>query len=209
MIERLIFARHAETRHNVDGIAQGWSDSDLSDRGRAQVERLAARARKLSPSAIFSSPLPRAVATAKPVAEALGLSLQLLDDLREMHCGQWEGRRFTEIREEDPERYRSWISDPMVPCPEGESFHDVRMRMRRALDQIHAAGETRGAAPMVISHGTAIRIVAVDLLDLPLASARWFLQENAAVNIFERRHQRYLLRCWNDATHCEGEPSAS
>ena len=45
MIEQLVLVRHGETEHNVQGIAQGWQDSRLSERGRAQVVRLAERLR--------------------------------------------------------------------------------------------------------------------------------------------------------------------
>ena len=45
------------------------------------------------------------------------------------------------------------------------------------------------------------------LLDLPLRVALNFIQDNAAINVFDRRRDRYLLRVWNDATHCNGELS--
>jgi hypothetical protein len=38
-------------------------------------------------------------------------------------------------------------------------------------------------------------------MGLPLASARTFLQDNASINIFEWRSDRYLMRCWNDIGH--------
>src|SRR2546430_440822 len=106
MIQQLILIRHAETLHNVAGITQGWSDSALSERGERQAHALAARAAQLAPDALFSSPLPRAMTTARAIAESSGLEIVLLDDLREMNFGHWEGQSFREIRRTDAEAAR-------------------------------------------------------------------------------------------------------
>ncbi len=49
MIQRLIVIRHGETVDNLRGVAQGWSDSELSPRGQAQVERIAERVARARP----------------------------------------------------------------------------------------------------------------------------------------------------------------
>lgn len=205
MIRRLILVRHAETVHNLDGVAQGWSDSELSERGMEQVRRLALRAGALGPTSLYSSPLARARTTAEAIADSLKLPLHLLEDLREMHCGRWEGMTFVEIRENDGDEYHRWAEDPSVPCPEGESFEDVSLRMSRALETIQERENGSAAVPLIVSHGTAIRIAATTLLGLPLSTAKRLMQENAAVSMFDRRGETYLLRCWNDATHCAQE----
>lgn len=63
---------------NVAGVAQGWNDSALSDIGQEQVQRLAERLAELKPTALYSSPLGRALAT----AEATG-------SICEMSYGGW------------------------------------------------------------------------------------------------------------------------
>ena len=50
MIEKLILIRHGETLHNVAGIAQGWNDSALSQRGEEQVTRLTERVATMNAS---------------------------------------------------------------------------------------------------------------------------------------------------------------
>lgn len=57
---------------------------------------------------------------------------------------------------------------------------------------------------LLVTHATAIRITATGLLGIPLTVARSFAQENAAVNVIERRPERNILRLWNDTTHCAG-----
>jgi broad specificity phosphatase PhoE len=198
-MEQLILVRHGETLHNVAGIAQGWADSDLSERGHEQVRRLAERLKKQKPDALFSSPLGRALTTATTIREALGLDITILEDLREMSYGSWESRSFLDIRREDAETYERWIADPEHRSPNGESHADVRRRMERAFEAVRHAKR-----PLLVTHGTAIRIGATALLDVPVLHARRFAQDNAAINIFFRRAELWVMKTWNDSTHCTG-----
>lgn len=216
MIEQLILVRHGETVHNVDGIAQGWNDSALSARGEEQVCRLAERLAPLGVDALFSSPLERAMSTARAIAAVARLEIGVLTELREMNYGGWEGRSFLEVRHEDGEAYRRWIVDADAPCPRGESHSDVRQRIERAFANIgvsraqlmQADGSTRGGLAngakrvVVVTHGTAIRVAATALLDLPVMASRYFAQDNASMNVFAWRGDRYVLKLWNDTTHC-------
>ena len=200
MIEQLILVRHAETEHNVAGIVQGWSDSALSERGRRQTRALASRVAGLEPNAIFSSPLERAMTMARAIAEATGLDIVALDDLREINLGQWEGQSYLDVRRADPESVRRWRDDPDWACPEGESHNDVLERMKRAFAA--AAATTR---PVIVTHGTAIRVGATFLLNAPVLTSRHLAQDNASINLFIGRGERMILKLWNDTTHCEND----
>ena len=197
MIDQLILVRHGETLHNVAGIAQGWGDSDLSDRGKQQVALLAERMKTIAPDAIYSSPLQRALTTAQTVAAATGLEVRIIEELREMNYGRWEGQRFLEVRKTDEASYQRWIGEPGFPCPDGESHNDVLERVKRALSAVNGAKR-----PLLVTHGTAIRIATTALLGLPLSASRNFAQDNAAINVFLKRGERWVLKLWNDTTHC-------
>ncbi|HEY2323862.1 MAG TPA: histidine phosphatase family protein [Thermoanaerobaculia bacterium] len=196
MIEQLILIRHGQTVHNVDGIAQGWNDSALSPRGEQQVAALAQRVAKMEVDAIYSSTLNRALSTARAIANLTHHEITTLDDLREMSYGAWEGQSFLDVRKNDEETYRRWIDDGDVPSPNGESHNDVRRRIEAAVAAM------RGRSVVAVSHGTAIRIAATALLQLPIGAARHFAQDNASVNIFVRRGDRFVLKLWNDTSHC-------
>lgn len=198
-VETLILIRHGETLHNVAGIAQGWQDSELSERGQRQVRQLAERLKAMRIDAIFSSPLSRALATAQAVADATGLAISTIDELREMNYGGWEGRSFLDVRKVDEDIFQKWIADGATPCPDGESHSDVRARMEAAFAKIGGDGAKRVA---VVTHGTAIRVAVTALLELPVMTSRHFAQDNAAMNVFVRRADRWILKVWNDATHC-------
>jgi broad specificity phosphatase PhoE len=197
MSHEVFLIRHGETVHNANGIAQGWSDSALSERGQAQVRALAERVALLRPDALFCSPLERAMSTARPIAMATGLPIVQLDDLREMNFGQWEGQSFRDIRANDAEAARRWMDDPDEACPGGESHNDVRARMARAF-----AATADAAKPVIVTHGTALRLGATVLLDAPIEVARHLAQDNASISIFVRRGERMVLKLWNDTSHC-------
>jgi broad specificity phosphatase PhoE len=200
MIEELVIVRHGQTVQNIARIAQGWHDSELSEAGRDQVLRLAGRLARHNATALYSSPLGRALSTAQAISEATGLEIVTLDDLREMSFGGWEGRSYSDIRRQDEEIYLRWIDDEAVPCPGGESHADVRRRFERAIAAIDSA------RPIVVTHGTAIRLAATALLDMPVMHARYFAQDNAAMNVFaSRRGGGWVLKTWNDRTHCAEE----
>jgi broad specificity phosphatase PhoE len=192
----LILVRHGETMHNVARITQGWSDSELSELGRAQVQRLAERLAALKPTALYSSTLGRALSTAQAIADATGLEIIPMDDLREMNYGRWEGRAFLDIRREDEEIYKRWIVDEDCRCPEGESHSDVRLRLERAFEQVNRE-QVNSERAVVVAHGTAIRIAAMALLQLPLMGALRLAQDNAAMNVFVRRNDHWILKVWN------------
>jgi broad specificity phosphatase PhoE len=50
----------------------------------------------------------------------------------------------------------------------------------------------------VVTHGTAIRIAVTALLDVPCTASRQFAQNNAAINVFLRRRERWILKVWNE-----------
>lgn len=197
MTQQLILVRHGETLHNAAGIAQGWQDSELSDKGRSQVQKLAKRLASYGVDTLYSSPLNRARATAQAISDEIGLPITILDDLREMNYGAWEGKNFLEVRKNDEAIFKRWIAEDDFPCPEGESHQDVLARMKRAFEAVSTA-----ARPVIVAHGTAIRVGATALLNVPLGTVRHLAQDNASINLFIRRNERYILKVWNDTSHC-------
>ena len=92
---------------------------------------------------------------------------------------------------EDEDLYRRWITDENCRCPEGESHADVRSRMMRAFERVNSE------RAVLVAHGTANRIGATALLNLPLMSAMRLAQDNAAMNVFVQRGDHWILKVWN------------
>jgi len=80
----IYFLRHGETTASRTGGYCGALDPDLTPEGYQMAEDFAAAYKSLPWVAVFSSPLRRAVATAKPLCEAAGISMQLKAGLKEI-----------------------------------------------------------------------------------------------------------------------------
>src|SRR5687768_670536 len=95
---RLILVRHGETAWNHDLRLQGHTDTDLSDLGREQAARLAERLAREEIAAAYSSDLRRCVDTAAIALAGRGIRPTLMEGLREVHLGEWQGHTTAELR---------------------------------------------------------------------------------------------------------------
>jgi broad specificity phosphatase PhoE len=127
---RIWWVRHGPT-HAREMI--GWTDrpADLTDLDA--LERLRAYLPVDAP--VVSSDLSRAIATA--VALGRSRTLSQVPDLREIHFGAWEGLRFDEAQDRDPELLRRFWEEPgEVAAPAGESWRRLRGRVDAAVDRL-------------------------------------------------------------------------
>jgi len=161
---RVILVRHAEPHESVRGRAYGRLDVGLSDAGVEHTARLAALLADIPVAAVYSSSLERAVATARPIAAAHELAIEVLDDLRELDFGELEGLLIEEVAERYPDVI-GWTDDPdAARFPGGETVPALRVRAVAAVRGIVArhAGET----VVVVSHAIAIRAILADALGM-------------------------------------------
>ena len=162
---RLLLLRHGQTDLSRQRRYSGRGNPELTDTGRRQA---ADAARYLSGkggiSAVISSPLQRAYDTAAAAAGALGLPVQVDDELIETDFGDWEGLTFAEAAERYPELHGRWLSDTGLCPPGGESFDQVAQRVERVRDRVIA--EHGPATVLVVSHVTPIK----SLLRMALAA---------------------------------------
>ena len=148
----LTLIRHGETGANLEGIWQGSMDAPLNERGLAQADRVAAYLgdRCADASALYSSPLQRAYRTAEAIAEAVGLTPQIEEELTEYHLGSWEGKTYDVLQHE----HRLWhhmSRDPDFAPHGGESPRQVTDRFSRTLLRI--ARSNPGERVIVVAHG--------------------------------------------------------
>lgn len=142
--------RHGETDWNLNRRLQGHADRPLNETGREQARGLAADLAEEPLEAVYSSDLSRASETARIVAEARGLAVTTLPELRERHFGSWEGLTDEEIHERFPEAADGVLGD-------GESRDELDRRVLAALDRI--ADEHPDGTVLVVSHGGPLRAV--------------------------------------------------
>lgn len=122
----------------------GMTDIPMGEAGLLQAARMA---ESLPPvTAVFSSPLQRAVHT----AEAIGMAVTVLPDLREMYAGEWDGLTFEEIRQRYPGLYAARGRDLTLPLPGAEDHAEGLARFVSAMEQ---AAETAPGDLAVVAHG--------------------------------------------------------
>ncbi|MGH2778511.1 MAG: histidine phosphatase family protein [Actinomycetota bacterium] len=166
-ITRIFLVRHGETEWNATRRAQGQADIPLNDAGRSQASAAAAQLDGVELSAVYSSDLSRAVDTARPIAEARGLSVEIDPAFREIDQGEWEGLVTEEIHRRWPDLWgpaRHWSQRPG-----GESPEQVQKRALEGLARVverHPRGQVA-----VVSHGGTIRWLAAHALGYDMAGS--------------------------------------
>mgnify|MGYP000766765985 CR=1 FL=1 len=167
----IYFLRHGLTEYNAEKRYQGQRDIPLSAAGRAMLRKA-----DIEPRTVYITPLCRTRQTAEvlfPTAK-----LVVVDGLKEMCFGSFEGRNFIEM-EKDPE-YQAWVkANCESPCPDGERKTDFSDRICRTvaelIDKALAAGEER---LVILAHG-GTQMAAMERYALPHADYYHWCAPNA------------------------------
>lgn len=197
----IYFLRHGETAASRTGGFCGSLDPELTPEGHQMARDFAAAYRSLPWAAVFSSPLRRAAATARPLCEAAGVPLQLKEGLKEIAYGEWEGRSPEEVDRGFHDDYVRWLTDPGWNAPNGgEKGIDVARRSSAVLREIEQTG-IRGNV-LLVSHKATIRIMLCSLLGIDVGRFRDRIgMPVAAVSIVEIARHGPLVHLLGDRSH--------
>ena len=198
-----LLLRHGQTPMSVQKRYAGLSpktDAPLTDTGVQQAVAAAKRLASAGIDAIVASPLQRTARTAEEVAAVTGVPVLTDEGFRETDFGAWEGLTFAEVRERWPSELTTWLADPSVAPPGGESFDQVSERVTAALHRILA--ERAHQTVLIVSHVTPIKtLVAAALLAPPAALYRMHLDVAALCEIDWYADGPAVLRSFNDTAH--------
>ena len=164
-MKQIITIQHTQSMHHTNGMVGSWTDWHLTDLGRAQAERIAAR---LMPHlagkqwTLYSSDLLRAQETAAPLAQRLGVEPILRTELRERNLGPAVGKSVQWLRE-NLERQERSVDDRLFR--EAESRRDAWNRLAPLFEEIIASQEEN---IIFVSHGDLLSIFNVMWLGLPV-----------------------------------------
>ena len=198
-----LLLRHGQTPMSVQKRYAGRSDVPLTDTGIRQATAAAKRLAGAGIDVIVTSPLLRATRTAQEVAAVTGAPVVTDEGFRETDFGAWEGLTFAEVRERWPAEVTTWLADPEVAPPGGESFADVSTRVTDALHR-ELTGRDRQTV-LIVSHVTPIKtLVAAALLAPPAALYRMHLDVAALCEIDWYADGPAVLRSFNDTGHLTG-----
>src|SRR6185503_6037020 len=141
----------------------GATSTELSDEGRWQAARLGERLSQQSLAAVYSSPLSRAVDTARIIAGHCRLEPIPRDGLQEIGHGHWEGMKRDDVERQFGDEYAAWEADPFTFAPSGgESGVAVLARALPVIREVVTAHP--GGQVLVVSHKATLRLVLSSLL---------------------------------------------
>jgi alpha-ribazole phosphatase len=174
--------RHGEVRGRAH-VYRGALDDPMTERGAAIVRGIAERLATPAFDRIASSPLVRCLDFAESYGGERNLPLDVLDSMREMHFGAWEGLTPEEAARLDPEHHSLFRGTAgKVGAPEGESITDLRKRVSRGWEDWLA--DARGGHRLLVTHAGVMRALLMELIGLDSAHGyRIALPEAAHIQV--------------------------
>jgi len=200
---KIYITRHGETEWNKKGFMQGWRDSDLTEKGIENAKRLGRSLKDIHFDAIYSSPLGRAVETAKYITEENNSRIILLESLKEIGFGIWEGMEHSKIKELYFEQYTNFWERPNLykAKKDGESFEELFTRAKKAWDEI---SKFDGKNVLVVTHAVILKALYLIIKNLEL-NYLWNppFMKNTSLTIVELNGNTAKIILEADISHLE------
>ena len=173
MTLKLYLLRHGQTAlSRADVFCGRGLNPALTDDGNAMADAFSAAYRSQSWTAIYASPLQRAIATAMPIATAMGLPVQKRAELAELDYGAWDGLTAAAVARDWHDEHERWTADPAWNPPTGgETAIALAQRMTNVIEEItdaHLDGNV-----LVVSHKASIRVLLCALLGVDVGRFRY------------------------------------
>jgi len=197
----IILVRHGQTEWNRVERFRGRADVPLNEAGMQQAEATGRRvAAEWRPTAIYSSPLSRAVKTAEAIARYTDLALKTNSGLADIDYGDWQGLTLDETRSRWPEMVDLWYNAPQLAhIPGGETLEEVRKRAMSSVEELSA--QHTGQTIVLVGHTVINRMILLGVLGLGNERFWRMRQEPCAINVFEVESADFTLVSLNDTGH--------
>jgi probable phosphoglycerate mutase len=152
-------------------------------------------------SAIYSSSLRRATATAQPLCDTVNMQAEVRADLKEIGYGKWEGMTKENVEKEYHDDYVSWLADPAWhPPTDGELAVMIARRGLRVIEEIKEKFTVGNV--LIVSHKATIRIILCSLLGIDVGRFRYRLVcPVGSVSTVEFTSEGPLLNALADRSH--------
>lgn len=205
---RLLLVRHGQSTWNDARRIQGQLDPPLSALGEMQARRLAERLNGQPFDGFYTSDLARCRQTAAVIAPEVGREPDVLQDLREIALGDWEGLTREEMIARFPEEWKHWEREPswdIVPGSEGARAFEVRVhRVIDHLFKLHPHGDV-----LVVTHGGVIQVALGRTLGRNSHGLFPFVIDNCSISTLTRGRNRTVISGVNDVCHLHAGALAS
>uniref|UniRef100_A0A7C2V9Y0 Histidine phosphatase family protein n=1 Tax=Hydrogenobacter sp. TaxID=2152829 RepID=A0A7C2V9Y0_9AQUI len=201
MNKNIYLLRHAQSEYNEKGIFQGRLDSDLTPLGFVQARLSAQEFLGKEIEVIYSSPQRRAYKTALTIADLLGLEVIVDERIREMSFGNYEGKKFWDLVEEEGHIFRAWLSNPVRnPLPTQENMEDFSKRVKSFLEDV-INGPYKNL--LVVAHGGTLHAMVCLATGLGLENLWNIHMDNTGFTLLSYNSGRFELKYLNRLCHRE------
>ena len=204
-MSRVILVRHGRTSWNEgDGERfRGRAEIDLDEVGLSQARATAKRLAGDEVEALYSSPLARAVTTARYMGDTLGVEPQLSEHLTDIDYGIWQGLLLGEAEAEDKRLYDMWRTNPaLVTFPGGEGLGEVGERAMALIETLLSI--EKESTSLVVTHKIVCKVLLCTYLGLDNLRIWQVEQSPCGISVISRRGDRLVVSLMNDTCHLEG-----
>jgi probable phosphoglycerate mutase len=199
---RICLVRHGETEWNAERRIQGQIDIGLNATGRRQAVAAGRWLKSAGITALYSSDLQRAWATAQAIGAELGLQPVSTPEMRERRYGVFEGLTYDEAKARHPAGYAAFEGrNAAYDFENGESLLAMFERITGKLKEIAASHP--GGTVAVVLHGGVLDIINRFVRGNSLEMPRDFLIPNAGINWIAMLDGRWSLESWGETDHLE------
>ena len=189
---RYYLLRHGETEYARDSRYGGWSNSPLTESGFRQHQKKVERLSTVTLWAIYTSDLARCTWLAQELGSCHNLSPKILQDLRELDFGEFDGKTYGDVLHEHPEALARWLENPLESSPPGgETLLAFQKRLLRAMQNIQSqVGSIPQDTPLpisiaIVTHGGVIRTLLCQWLEIPIERQWQFKIDPGSIAIIE------------------------
>jgi hypothetical protein len=189
----LLIVRHGQTNLNAQHRMDGQADTSLTQIGLDQIEKLSLFLSKYKIDCIYSSPLSRSSKTAEAIIKRQNtpLSVNKINNFREIDCGDCTGLTHDEVIQKFPQLSMEWGKNTDPPFPNGESLRDVEARAIPIIEQILSVDA--GKTILISGHGSLNVAIIGHYLQMPPAIRFKLRQDNCCLNILEFNDKKELV----------------
>lgn len=152
-------------------IFRGSTDVVLTPLGWQQMQ-ISVDKLKVPWEKVVSSPLKRCADFSQKLNDEKSIPVDVNNEFREIHFGDWDGKLVSEISQTDEAFMRLWKDPDNFCAPNGENFQDFSRRVNTAWNELHQSHI--GQHILLVTHGGVIRALLSELLNMPRASMNKF-----------------------------------
>ncbi len=182
----IYIVRHGATPWTVSGQHTSYTDLPLTEEGRKEARSLRAKLKKISFTAVFSSPLKRAFDTC--VLAGFARAAMVDHDLFEWNYGLYEGLTSKEIHAFDPD-WTVFSKDP----PEGETWAEIEKRADRMIEKAFFYG----GRVLFFSSGHFSRALSARFLGLSVSYGKYLSLSTGSISRLGFEKDKKVILSWN------------